>query len=174
MVLFTPPPLLPQFAHGQSNPTFWVRHDNNELVIRKKPPGKLVGSAQFCFAVPPTLPPLPHPPPSPLPSPPPKQIKGAHSVEREHEVISKLAAQGIPVATPRFLCEDERVIGTPFYAMDYIRGRVFTQPAMPDSTPADRTAAYHAMGAVLAQIHNVDVDKAGLGDYGRPSGYVQR
>jgi aminoglycoside phosphotransferase (APT) family kinase protein len=106
--------------------------------------------------------------------PPGKLLPSAHAVDREHRVIGALHAQGFPVAEPIAYCADESVIGTAFFVMSHIDGRVFWQPEMPASNPAERTRVYDAMNATLARLHNYDPAAIGLADYGRGENYVGR
>ena len=98
----------------------------------------------------------------------------AHAIDREYRVMRAL--QGTEVPVPRMLayCEDESIVGTPFYVMDFLQGRVFMDPALPDSTPAERGAIYREMGRVIAALHSVDHVAVGLADYGRTGRYVER
>ena len=131
-----------QFEGGQSNPTFLVESAARRIVLRKKPPGKLLPTA--------------------------------HQVEREHRVLAALAGSGVPVPEVFALCEDESVIGTPFYLMAYIEGRVFIDPRLPGLDPAARRGIYSATAAGLAAVHAVDAGAAGLADLGPPAGYLER
>ena len=106
--------------------------------------------------------------------PPGDLLPSAHAVDREFRVISVLGQIGFPVAPARALCLDEAVIGSMFYVMDEVSGRVFWEPAMPESNPAERAAVYDAMNAALARLHRLDPDELGLGDFGRRDGYVAR
>ncbi|HTY65598.1 MAG TPA: phosphotransferase [Alphaproteobacteria bacterium] len=106
--------------------------------------------------------------------PPGKLLPSAHMVEREYRVIRALADSSVPVPGARLLCEDAGVIGTPFYVMDHVEGRVFTDPTLPGLTPAARSGIYAAMAETLARLHAVDWRAAGLADYGRPENYVAR
>ncbi len=106
--------------------------------------------------------------------PPGKLLPSAHAVEREYRVIAALADTDVPVPQALGLCEDETVIGTPFYVMAAVPGRVFRDPALPGLDPAERTAIYDAMNQVLAALHQVDPDAVGLSDFGKPNGYVAR
>ncbi|MFC7334398.1 phosphotransferase [Rhodocista pekingensis] len=106
--------------------------------------------------------------------PPGKLLPSAHMVEREYRAMRALRDTAAPVPTVRLLCEDEGVIGTPFYVMDYIDGRIFTDVTLPDLAPAERTALYDSMNATLAALHQVDWQACGLGDFGRPEQYVAR
>ena len=89
-------------------------------------------------------------------------------------MISALFRQGFPVAEPLGYCADEDVIGTAFFVMAYVEGRVFWEPHMPASNAAERAQIYDAMNATLARLHSFDPTKIGLGDYGRGENYVAR
>ena len=106
--------------------------------------------------------------------PPGKLLPSAHAVDREHRVISALYAQGFPVAEPLLYCADDRVVGTAFFLMAFADGRVFWEPHMPDSDPAEREQVYDGMNATLARLHSFDPGAIGLGDYGRGEQYVAR
>lgn len=101
-------------------------------------------------------------------------LKSAHAVDREFRVISALASTDVPVPRALALCTDDAVIGSWFYLMSYVPGRVFWDPALPDLAPTERTAIYDAMNRVLADLCNVDVAAVGLSDYGRPGNYFAR
>ena len=100
--------------------------------------------------------------------PPGELLKSAHAVDREYRVISALRATPVPVPRTYLLCEDESVIGSMFYVMAFLEGRILWDPALPESDNAERAAIYDAMNAAMAALHNVDVDAVGLSDYGRP------
>ena len=106
--------------------------------------------------------------------PPGKLLPSAHAVDREFRVISGLNKVGFPVARAYALCEDDSVLGTMFYVMDNVEGRILWDLTLPDSSPAERRAIYEAKIATLAQLHNVDYEAIGLGDYGRPGNYFAR
>jgi aminoglycoside phosphotransferase (APT) family kinase protein len=106
--------------------------------------------------------------------PPGKLLPGAHAVEREYRVISALGAQGFPVARTYGLCEDDNVIGTPFYVMDMVEGRIFWEADFPQVPAADRPLYFDAMNETIARLHRVDPEAAGLGDYGKPGNYCER
>jgi aminoglycoside phosphotransferase (APT) family kinase protein len=107
--------------------------------------------------------------------PPGELLKSAHAVDREFRVISALKDTDVPVAQAYCLCEDDSIIGSMFYVMEYMEGRVFWDPALPEiSDPAERQAMYDEMNRVLAALHNVDVDAVGLSDFGRPGNYFER
>ncbi len=106
--------------------------------------------------------------------PPGKLLPRAHEVEREHRVMSALAGSDVPVPRMRLLCQDESVIGTAFFVMDYVPGRIFHDPGLRDLTSADRATIYEDLARVLAALHRVDWRAAGLEGFGRPEGYMQR
>jgi aminoglycoside phosphotransferase (APT) family kinase protein len=106
--------------------------------------------------------------------PPGTLLPSAHAVEREYRIIKALAATDVPVPRTYVLCEDAGVIGTAFFVMDFVDGRIFRDPMMPDSTPGERAACYDSMNDVLARLHKVDFRAVGLGDFGRPQAYVER
>src|SRR5579862_646938 len=106
--------------------------------------------------------------------PPGTLLPSAHAVEREYRIIKALQSTDVPVPRAHLLCEDAGIIGTAFFVMDYVEGRVMRDPMMPDSSPAERAACYDSMNDVLARLHKVDFRAVGLGDYGRPQAYVAR
>src|SRR5918994_2705830 len=106
--------------------------------------------------------------------PPGKLLPSAHAVDREYRVITALQGTGVPVPKTYALCEDDAVIGTAFYVMEYVRGRVLPDPRLPDFTPAERAAMYDSMNTVLAALHTVDFRAIGLGEFGRTGAYVAR
>ncbi len=106
--------------------------------------------------------------------PPGKLLPSAHAVDREYRVLRALAGTEVPVARAYALCEDVSVIGTAFYVMDYVEGRLFWDAALPEVAPAGRRAVYDEMTRVIAALHAVDYTAAGLGDYGRPGRYIER
>ena len=106
--------------------------------------------------------------------PPGKLLPSAHAVDREFRVISALHAQKFPVAAPVAYCDDAEIVGTAFYVMSYVEGRVFWEPEMPGSTAAERSAVYDAMNATIARLHSFEPAAIGLGDFGRGENYVAR
>jgi aminoglycoside phosphotransferase (APT) family kinase protein len=106
--------------------------------------------------------------------PPGKLLPSAHAVDREFRVIGALHAQGFPVAAPVLLCEDAEIVGTAFYVMAFVQGRVFWDPQMPGSNPTERERVYDAMNATLARLHSFVPAAIGLGDFGRGENYVAR
>ena len=133
-----------QFQGGQSNPTFLLTTPQGRFVMRKKPPGKLLPSA--------------------------------HLVEREYRVMKALEATDVPVPHTRLLCEDPDIIGTTFFVMDHVDGRILERPELNYSslTPEQRRLIYLSMTDTLGTLHNVDVNAAGLDDYGKPKDYYAR
>ena len=101
-------------------------------------------------------------------------LPSAHAVDREFRVISALAKTDVPVARAYALCEDATVIGTAFYIMDCVEGRILWDPTLPQMTTMDRAAHYDEMNRVIAQLHRVDPVAIGLADYGRPGNYIER
>lgn len=106
--------------------------------------------------------------------PPGKLLPGAHAVDREFKVLSALYPTPLPVAKALHLCEDDSIIGSMFYVMEFMPGRVIWDPSLPDSSKAQRTSIYHEMNRVLGELHKVDVDEAGLSDYGKKGDYFAR
>lgn len=106
--------------------------------------------------------------------PPGQLVKGAHAIEREAKVIRALESADFPVAHIYGLCTDEAVIGTWFYVMEMVEGRIFWDAALPDLTPAERGLIYDAMNATMAQLHGIDHEAIGLTDYGRSGNYFAR
>lgn len=106
--------------------------------------------------------------------PPGQLLPGAHAVEREAKVLSKLGAAGFPVAHMQGLCEDTTVIGTAFYVMDMVEGRVFWDATFPNVPRAERPAYFDAMNATMAQLHSFDPEAIGLGDFGKSGNYFAR
>ncbi|CAI5995372.1 unnamed protein product [Closterium sp. NIES-65] len=141
------------FGHGQSNPTYLLEvssaHHGSQparFVLRKKPPGHL--------------------------------LKSAHAVEREFQVLAALGSQAggatVPVPAVHALCTDPSVIGTPFYIMDFVPGRIFTNPRLPDLPPAARTQIYTAMAGTLAALHSARLPQLQKDGFGRPDSYCRR
>jgi aminoglycoside phosphotransferase (APT) family kinase protein len=105
--------------------------------------------------------------------PPGQLLASAHQVDREFRVMKALEGH-VPVPRMRALCTDEAIIGTTFYVMDFLPGRIFRDATLPDLTPAERAAVYDELNATLARLHAVDYEAVGLGDYGRAGGYFER
>ena len=106
--------------------------------------------------------------------PPGKLLPSAHAVDREYRVITALAKTGFPVARSHALCSDESVIGTMFYVMDCVEGRVIWDPQIPGVSSDERAALFDAMNQTIARLHSVDYNAIGLGDYGKPGNYFAR
>jgi len=106
--------------------------------------------------------------------PPGKLLPSAHAVDREYRVISALGTTGFPVPRSYALCLDETVVGTAFYIMDYVEGRVFWDPTLADLDRAERAQIYDAMNETIARLHRTDYAAIGLADFGRPGNYVAR
>jgi aminoglycoside phosphotransferase (APT) family kinase protein len=139
---FAGPMEVRQFKGGQSNPTYQLLTPNQNYVLRRKPPGKLLPSA--------------------------------HAVDREYKVISGLYPTGFPVAKPFGLCMDESVIGTIFYVMDSVEGRILWDGTLPGCTNEERGAIYKAKIQTLAALHNTDYQAIGLSDFGKAGSYFSR
>jgi len=141
---FAGPLRVEQFKGGQSNPTFKLVTPERSYVMRAKP-----GPAA-------------------------KLLPSAHAIEREYRVMRALAATGVPVAKMYLLCDDEAVIGRAFFIMEFVEGRVLWDQSLPGMENAERAAIYDEMNRVIALLHAVDIDAAGLADYGRPGNYFER
>lgn len=141
---FAGPLEVKQFQGGQSNPTYLLITPSTKYVMRSKP------------------------------GPVSKLLPSAHAIEREFRVMRALRAQGIPVPQVHVLCQDESVIGRAFFVMEHVDGRIFWEQSLPQSNPAERAAIYDEMNRVIAQLHTVDVERAGLADYGKSGNYFAR
>ena len=106
--------------------------------------------------------------------PPGKLLPSAHAVDREYRVMTALGAQSFPAPKTYALCEDPEVIGTAFFIMDFVEGRIFWQSDLPDVSKEERRPLYHALTDTLADLHMVDYEAAGLGDYGKAGNYFER
>jgi aminoglycoside phosphotransferase (APT) family kinase protein len=107
-------------------------------------------------------------PPGPL-------LPSAHAVDREFRLMRALAGTAVPVPRVYALCEDDAVIGSVFYVMEYLDGRIFWDPRLPEiASPAERAAIFDSMNAVIAALHGIDYGAVGLGDFGRPGNYMGR
>jgi aminoglycoside phosphotransferase (APT) family kinase protein len=106
--------------------------------------------------------------------PPGKLLPSAHAVDREYKVIKALQPTGFPVAKPHVLCEDDSVIGTAFYVMNYVEGRVLWDPALPGMTRGERAAIWDEQNRVISQLHLIDYRAVGLEDFGKPGNYIGR
>src|SRR4029079_7991353 len=106
--------------------------------------------------------------------PPGKLLPSAHAVDREFRVIAALNGTDVPTPRAYVLCEDDSIIGTAFYVMEYCDGRVLWDPLLPDVPVARRRDYYRSEVETLARLHRVDYRKVGLEDFGRPGSYVLR
>ncbi|MEZ5900564.1 MAG: phosphotransferase family protein [Hyphomicrobiaceae bacterium] len=106
--------------------------------------------------------------------PPGKLLPSAHAIDREYRIISALADTPVPVPPSILYCNDPSHIGTPFYVMERVDGRIFHDCTLPDVSKSERRAMYRAMAQTLAAFHSVDVNAVGLGDYGKPGNYFAR
>ncbi|KAJ2777632.1 hypothetical protein GGI15_004443 [Coemansia interrupta] len=139
------PLALKQFNVGQSNPTYLITDARGKkFVLRKKPAGQLLS-------------------------------KTAHAVEREYRVLDALGRHSsVPVPRVYALCEDTSVLGTPFYLMEFLEGRILPDVRLPEIPQTERVFYWDALVDVLAQLHKVDYRKVGLEGYGKPNGYYER
>lgn len=101
-------------------------------------------------------------------------LPSAHAIDREFRVMQALADSGVPVPKMLHYCADDSVIGTPFYIMERVEGRVLHDNCLPDFSPAERGEYYAAMNRTLARLHQVDFNRVGLGDYGKVGGFIER
>ena len=106
--------------------------------------------------------------------PPGNLLKSAHAVDREYRVISALYGADFPVPRPYVLCEDDVVIGTAFYIMEYVEGRIFWELDLPELDPGERAAIYDSVNDTIAKLHGFDYHALGLDDYGKPGNYFAR
>ncbi|KAJ2444147.1 hypothetical protein GGF42_006398 [Coemansia sp. RSA 2424] len=140
------PLTLKQFSVGQSNPTYLVTdHEGQKYVLRKKPAGQLLS-------------------------------KTAHAVEREFRILQALGQHTqVPVPRVHVLCEDLNVVGTPFYLMEFLDGRILPDVRLPEIKAEERRQYWEALVDVLALLHKVDYRRVGLGEgFGKSSGYYER
>ena len=103
-----------------------------------------------------------------------KLLPSAHAVDREYRIMTALAGSAVPVPRTYGLCEDEGVIGSAFCVMDFVEGRIWWDGTLPGMEPPERRAIYEEMNRVIAALHQVDFNAAGLGDYGKPGNYFER
>lgn len=101
-------------------------------------------------------------------------LKSAHAIDREYRVISALKDSAVPVPQALAWCDDISIVGTPFYLMSYLDGRVFVDQSLPALSVAEREVVYREMNRVIAALHQVDPDQVGLSDYGRREGFIAR
>lgn len=131
-----------KFGDGQSNPTYLLRADSGDVVLRAKPPGEL--------------------------------LKSAHQVDREYRVMKALADTDVPVPKMLHLADGDNPLGRMFFVMQYLPGRIFWDPSLPELDKPERAAIYDAMNQTLAALHGVDVNAVGLQDFGHPGNYFAR
>lgn len=101
-------------------------------------------------------------------------LPSAHAVDREFRVLKAVAKAGVPVAGVHALCEDDAVIGSAFYVMDFVEGRIFWDARLPDLTSRERTAIFESMNETIAALHRVDPAAVGLSDFGRTGNFMSR
>ncbi|WP_425097966.1 phosphotransferase family protein [Tropicibacter sp. S64] len=101
-------------------------------------------------------------------------LRGAHAVDREFRVMSALHPAGVPVPRPVMFCDDPDVLGTPFYLMERVEGRVFPDGALTDARPEERPALWMGLADAMAKMHAVVPGDVGLGDFGKPGNYFAR
>ena len=101
-------------------------------------------------------------------------LKGAHAIEREAKVVAALRTVQFPVPAVFGLCTDPEVIGTAFYIMEKVEGRIFWDATFPEVPAAERSAYFEAMNSTIAELHGIDYAAIGLNDFGRPGNYFQR
>lgn len=106
--------------------------------------------------------------------PPGKLVSGAHAVDREFRILSALAKVDFPAPRPRVYGADESIIGTEFYVMDRIEGRILVDQTLPGWSPEERRSLYASQIEILARLHSLDPEAIGLGDYGKPGNYFAR
>ncbi|WP_394729307.1 phosphotransferase family protein [Altererythrobacter sp. GH1-8] len=106
--------------------------------------------------------------------PPGKLLKGAHAVEREARIMGALQGTGVPVPEIHAVCEDDAIIGTGFFVMDLVKGRIFWDATFPDVPDADRPAYFDAMNETIARLHDIDYAAIGLSDFGKKGQYLER
>ncbi len=101
-------------------------------------------------------------------------LKSAHAVDREYRVMTALRDSGVPVPRTVSFCGDESVIGTDFFVMEFLDGRVFWDPALPELPREDRSTVHDELNRVIAVLHSIDVQETGLSDFGKPGNYFER
>ncbi|MEM1194201.1 MAG: phosphotransferase family protein [Pseudomonadota bacterium] len=106
--------------------------------------------------------------------PPGKLLKSAHAVDREYRVMTALGRQNFPVPQTYLLCEDETIVGTPFFVMEHVDGRIFWDATIPQLSKPDRTALYLSMADTIADLHTTNIEAAQLTDYGKHGAYFSR
>ncbi|KAF2118203.1 kinase-like domain-containing protein [Lophiotrema nucula] len=134
-----------KIGYGQSNPTYFVDDANNQrFILRKKPAGTII---------------------SPV----------AHQVDREYRVLKALGSvEGFPVPKVYCLCLDTEIIGTHFYVMEFVKGRIITDPDLKDLAPTERRQAWFSLVSTLAWLHSIDPDSIGLEGFGKKTSFYTR
>ncbi|KAF2791796.1 kinase-like protein [Melanomma pulvis-pyrius CBS 109.77] len=134
-----------KIGYGQSNPTYFVDDSaSTRFILRKKPSGTII---------------------SPV----------AHQVDREYRVIKALGSvEGFPVPKVYCLCMDDSLIGTPFYVMEFVKGRIITDPDLKELPPTERRSAWFSLVSTLAWLHSIDPDSIGLEGFGKKTGFYTR
>ncbi|KAH9879133.1 hypothetical protein J1614_002569 [Plenodomus biglobosus] len=134
-----------KIGYGQSNPTYFIDDaENTRYILRRKPSGTII---------------------SPV----------AHQVDREYKVLQALGTvEGFPVPKVYCLCMDPKIIGTAFYVMEFIKGRIITDPNLSTLEPKDRRAAWSSVVSTLAWLHSIDPDSIGLQNFGKKTGFYTR
>ncbi|KAF2006266.1 phosphotransferase enzyme family domain protein [Amniculicola lignicola CBS 123094] len=135
---------LKQFGFGQSNPTYQLTDSSSAKYVLRKKP------------------------PGKLVS------KTAHKVEREYRILHALQSTDVPVPKVYGLCEDDSVVGTPFYIMEFLDGRIFIEPHFEGVSKEERTEMWHEAVCTLAKMHRLDPKKIGLEKFGKPTGFYDR
>ncbi|CEN59944.1 hypothetical protein ASPCAL02385 [Aspergillus calidoustus] len=138
------PITLGQFGFGQSCPTYLITAHDGNKLVLRKKPPGEIVS------------------------------KAAHRVDREYKILSALQATDVPVPRVYTFCQDDGVIGTPFYIMEFLDGRIFEDPAIPNVSPQDRSEIWHEAILALAKLHCVDTEEVGLENYGSRRDYFHR
>ena len=133
---------LQKFGFGQSNPTYRVRAESGQYVLRRKPLGPL--------------------------------LPKAHAIEREYRVLHALRDSNVPVPKVLAFCDDNAILGAPFYIMDFVEGRIFYDQRLPGMAPPERAKIFDAMNATVASLHHAEPLALGLEDFGRPERFVER
>ena len=106
--------------------------------------------------------------------PPGELLPSAHAVDREYRIIKALEETKVPVPRTVFLCNDESIIGTIFYIMEFVDGRIFWDPTLPEIDENKRMKVYEETVRIMAELHKIDVEKSGLLDFGKPGNYFER
>ncbi|HRK24046.1 MAG TPA: phosphotransferase family protein [Beijerinckiaceae bacterium] len=101
-------------------------------------------------------------------------LRGAHAIDREYRVLTALNPTGVPVPRPILFHEAPDIVGTPFYLMERVEGRIFASGALPEAAPGERNALWMGLAKALAHLHALRPDEVGLGDFGRPGNYFER